>query len=262
MTKSVLDYQHIFLSPHFDDAVYSCGGFIYDLAQFGADVRVITVLGGNLSDVVPDTPIIRDLHSRWQAGDNPIKTRQTEDINALKHLGVDVEQWQYHDCVYRTYDVKALYPSEESLFSDVHVNDPLLNALDNQVDNLILTKQTILYVPLAVGHHVDHVLIRDWAINLWEKKGCDLYFYTDYPYLRDNEAIDNAFRDMKEHGDPAHVVFPESTMIKRLQAMRYYASQTSTFWKSDAEMEEETRRMFRHEEQENQYVERYWKIVD
>ena len=37
----------IFLSPHPDDAVLSCGGWIYQLAQDGERPIVITIFGGD-----------------------------------------------------------------------------------------------------------------------------------------------------------------------------------------------------------------------
>ncbi len=37
----------IFLSPHPDDAVLSCGGWIYQLAQDGERPIVITLFGGD-----------------------------------------------------------------------------------------------------------------------------------------------------------------------------------------------------------------------
>src|SRR2546421_8348267 len=40
------NYQHIYLSPHFDDVVYSCGGTIGMQAHSGQRPLVITVFAG------------------------------------------------------------------------------------------------------------------------------------------------------------------------------------------------------------------------
>ena len=78
----------IFLSPHLDDAVLSCGGMIYQLAQAGQAVQVITIFAG---DPPPGllSPFAQSLHDRWQAGS---VARRSEDIEALTLLGAEAIQ--------------------------------------------------------------------------------------------------------------------------------------------------------------------------
>ncbi|HEU0000143.1 MAG TPA: hypothetical protein VFQ36_04555, partial [Ktedonobacteraceae bacterium] len=40
------EHQHIFVSPHFDDVAYSCGGALGTLADQGQRPLVITVFAG------------------------------------------------------------------------------------------------------------------------------------------------------------------------------------------------------------------------
>ena len=39
--------HHLFLSPHYDDAVYSCGGTLASLTTAGENVTVLTVCAGS-----------------------------------------------------------------------------------------------------------------------------------------------------------------------------------------------------------------------
>jgi len=59
--------MHLFLSPHLDDAVYSCGGTIHQLTSQGTPVQILTFMAGDPPTPLPDTPITRDLHRRWDA---------------------------------------------------------------------------------------------------------------------------------------------------------------------------------------------------
>ena len=115
--------MHLFLSPHLDDVALSCGGLIHQLATHGQTVTVRTIMAGD-PVVVPDTPLIRDLHRRWAAGDNPMKIRREEDECAWRQFGVSVEHLPLPDCPYRMNTAgEALYPVNESLFGAVHPDD-------------------------------------------------------------------------------------------------------------------------------------------
>ena len=69
----------LYLSPHLDDAVYSCGGLIYQQTQAGQRVLVMTTCAG-LPPSGPLSPFAEALHTRWQvSATNAVTTRRTED---------------------------------------------------------------------------------------------------------------------------------------------------------------------------------------
>ena len=55
-------HRHIFLSPHFDDAVYSCGGTIGVQVSAGLRPLVITVFGGAPASPVEFSPFAAEIH--------------------------------------------------------------------------------------------------------------------------------------------------------------------------------------------------------
>jgi LmbE family N-acetylglucosaminyl deacetylase len=124
--------MQLFLSPHYDDAVLSCGGLIHKLAGEGKNVVVRTIMGGAPSAGMPETPITRTLHARWGAGENPVEARIKEDEAAISSLGAKAEHMVYWtDCVYRlSRKGEALYTTEESLWADVHPDDVAAQLLD------------------------------------------------------------------------------------------------------------------------------------
>lgn len=246
--------MHIFLAPHYDDAVYSAAGTMARLAGC-TRVLVYTVMGGDLPQPLPDTPIVRDLHKRWALGDDPVVLRRAEEVEALVHIGAEGLSGVLPDCVYRTADGHALYPTEESIFSAPAPKDPALTYLADHT--LPYTESGVLYAPLAVGGHVDHLIVRDWALR-WMNSDWQLCFYTDYPYMRDEAAVAHACETLGIALEPVLQPYGEIEMQARLRAMAAYASQVSTFWSDTACMAAEVRQMFASSDG---YAERFWRPV-
>lgn len=248
---------HIFVSPHFDDAILSCGGTIHQLTQSGETVWVMTMMGGLFSGKLPDTPILADLHERWQAGANPLLARQDEDYQAVSSLGASIIHIPLPDCVYRIHDDVPLYPSEESLFGEVHPDDPAPDFLSSIVIPFQDRARTV-YIPLGVGHHVDHQIVRDWGLNLfWNRDIVPIKFYAEYPYSNHENSIERALDHFSISLTPNNVILNKDDMTAKVTAIAYYTSQISTFWKSLDAMETDVKQASTHPET-GDYVERFW----
>lgn len=251
--------MHLFLSPHFDDAVYSCGGTIYQLAQAGETVRVYTVMGAMPPDILPDTPIVQELHERWQSGDSPVTIRRREDEEALHGLNAEAAYNSViPDCVYRlSGDNTPLYPDEASIFGDVKRADPALRHLANKIPSAANLWQRIefneisgemrfvqedvpdvtLYAPLTVGHHVDHLVVRDWALALKDTYPyLKLKFYGDFPYIRQADLVQPVLDAFEITLTPEMVYLTNDAVQAKIRAVAAYQSQLSTFWDSDDAM--------------------------
>lgn len=234
--------RHLFLSPHYDDAIYSCGGVICHLVQAGDNVTILTIMAGEPQPPFPKTPVLQDNHVRWQAGENPVQIRRDEDRVAANILGVTTHYLDILDCIYRTDDEIALYPSEESLWHTIHRKD---NTLE-QLKMTSLPEADIVYVPFGVGAHVDHLIVRDFGLHL-VNTGHDVTFYIDYPYMRSTDAIDKA-RDAFSHSVAIEArVFSEEAMQHKIDAMSAYETQIASFWESRAAIAPEVRRTFLNE---------------
>jgi len=252
--------KHLFLSPHLDDAVLSCGATIHQLVREGDSVTILTVTAGDPSPSTVDTDKIQDLHQRWQAGESPTAARRHEDEDAARALGADIIHLPIGDCIYRTAqigdEVIPLYPSEESLFGEVHPNDSALEAL--AVTSI--PQADILYVPLGVGHHVDHQITRDWGLELkHQQPSLAMKLYEEYPYVNDKIAIDRAlaFYAPQTLTVETHIL-EEADVMAKVQAIACYRSQISTFWKSLDAMDKATRQSMT--DTNGGLVERYWLI--
>lgn len=182
--------NHIFFSPHYNDAVFSCGGLIGELRDRRADVTVVTVFGP--SDGLPLSAFARHVRQKWGAIDAR-STRAMEDRAALRVLQVEhVQQWNRVEATDRlSKDGKALYACYEELSGEVASNDPEVGEALLDTIRRLLDRQpaaATLYFPLALGHHVDHQIVHQAGLRLAAQR-YRVRFYEDWPYAENFEPI-------------------------------------------------------------------------
>lgn len=240
--------QHVFLSPHLDDAVLSCGGLIYQLTTKGETVLILTLMAGDPPDVLPNTPLVNELHARWEAGENPVSIRREEDVDAANILNAQVSHFNIPDCIYRTANGNPLYKQGKDLFSTIHPADTALQALKR----VVLPKDAMIYAPLGIGNHVDHQIVLEWALTLPA-----IRFYEDYPYSEKSQVLlDTIGKFPKTIISDTIPVETEAFEAKCL-AIAQYRSQISTFWSSNDEMKQNVRHHML-KTGEGILAERYW----
>lgn len=215
----------IYISPHLDDAVYSCGGLISQQVRKGEKVAVWTLFAGDPT-LDQMTPYAQSLHQRWGAGLDAAALRRTEDRTACDLLGAEPRHFHWLDCIYRTIKGAPLVKSDEELFSP---NTPLQ---DDLVDEIVATlreqlpPKAKLVVPLAAGNHIDHRVVRAAA----EKLVIRPLYYADVPYVMGHpEEIARLTTAMKP--GLTESLSPDAIQ-KWITAMAAYKSQMSTFWTS------------------------------
>jgi len=245
----------LFVSPHFDDVALSCGGTAALLARTGR-VTVVTVFGG-----LPPAALnafAQFQHQRWQTGDTTVDYRRREDLAAMRALGVDYQWLDYPDAIYR----EDLYLSDEELFGPLKSEDRELRisvreALFNLASH---TAAHQVYLPLAVGHHVDHQLCRDVAKPLAEH-GLGVSYYEDFPYAASPGSIETALQKIARPLTP-HVIDVTSTIEQRLAAIHCYTSQLPTIFrhygKPDQVVRDYASRLSGHP---HHFAERFWIYV-
>ena len=260
-------YTHIYLSPHLDDVVLSCGGAIYEQVQAGGKVLVASFFAGSPADGEL-TPFTRELKERWGGARDPVAVRRQEDLDALHVLGAAGLHLGFVDCVYRYAEVQsdppehlAYYPTREHIFGSVHPHEAgwhreLGAALLAQMGPASLDA-AVCYAPLAAGHHVDHILVQRVAFLLLER-GLRVLFYEDYPYAGDSRIVGEA---LAEHpGQPwgvQTVFLGEEALRAKGGAVACYTSQISTFWASPKEMRQALR-SWALAVGRGRYAENYW----
>jgi len=247
--------RHLYLSPHFDDAVFSCGGRIRRQARFRERVTVVTIFGGAPDPGAPLSPYAQQLHDRWGRSD-AVQQRRAEDVEALALLGAEPIHWPYLDCIYRRASEGDFpYPSEEALWGDVHASDAaMIEALTHRIRMLPLASGGRLYAPLGVGDHVDHRIVRRAA----EGSGQPLTYYEDFPYAQDPQAVRAALNPGLWESEL--VLLSEHGLSAKVAAIACYRSQISTFWGSQGAVNA-TVRAFAEQTGQGDPAERYWRSV-
>src|SRR5437773_7157487 len=97
-------YDHIYLSPHLDDAALSCGGAIARHANAGARVLVVTLCTA-APPAGPFSDFANAVHQSWGlAPAEVIGARLREDDLALARLDADTYRAGLLDAIYRRPD--------------------------------------------------------------------------------------------------------------------------------------------------------------
>ncbi len=225
----------VYLSPHLDDAVWSCGGGIARQASQGAGVSVLTVCAGDPPPDPPDTPLVRDLLVRSV----PVTQRRAEDREALALLGARAVHLDVPDCVYRRESGggRPLYPRTEALFGPLHPKEqPLVDEVVARLRRLEPLSGVIVLIPLAVGHHVDHQLVRA-AAERWGAPGGQIAYYEDFPYAESDWALEAVMFEHPQTELVSRLVRLDPDQLARKQrAAACYRSQVALLFRDETEM--------------------------
>jgi LmbE family N-acetylglucosaminyl deacetylase len=249
--------DYIYLSPHMDDVVLSCGGTIYTQAHSGASVIMATAFAADPQR--PLSPFAESLHERWAASledatpGNLVRLRRREDRAAAAELGSNVRAMHglLADAIYRynTSSNEPLYASEEAIFGPIAENDPAMTVL---LAAPPLPAGAKIAVPLGIGGHVDHVILRQ-AVERWNLAPDRVRYYEDYPYAANGDDAVYAALGDPDAWQPVVVPLDEEALAAKIAAIEAYASQISTFWSDEAAMAEAIRA-----QAERVGGERYW----
>lgn len=174
----------IYISPHLDDAILSCGGLIWEQIRSGLPVEIWTITSG-CPPPGPLSILAHECHAEWgtQTAEQTVSIRRSEDGASAKVLGAIAFHFDILDCIYRrSSEGDWLYPD---VFVPPHASGA---ALPDEIASMLRPKlklNDIIVSPLAIGRHVDHVLVREAVIRL----GRPLLYYADIPYTLNHPEI-------------------------------------------------------------------------
>ena len=142
------------LSPHLDDAAFSCGGTLATLAAAGWRVVMATVFTGSVVD-----PKGFALACQTDKGLGPevdyMALRRTEDVAAAEALGIAPPlHLGFREAPHRG------YASAPELFADLRLDDDIAADLGLAFRDLVAeVKPDVVLAPQGVGGHVDHIQV-------------------------------------------------------------------------------------------------------
>jgi LmbE family N-acetylglucosaminyl deacetylase len=228
--------RHIYLSPHLDDVVLSCGATIHRRTEGGQEVQVVTIFAGDPEPGAQLSPFALLQHEYWGHPARPMALRRAEDAAALISLDAEGTYLDFLDAVYRASTCgEWLYTTEDSLWNEVRPGDPMgqdgAKELAERLANLTSpTSQTVVYAPLGVGNHIDHQLVHAAARQLLAR-GQRLAFYEDYPYAAQPDATEAALVAAGARAWRVEVIpLQPADLTAKITALGYYRTQMAVLF--------------------------------
>lgn len=180
----------LFVSPHLDDAAFSAGALISWLAQKEVPVTVVNVF--TATSPGPQTLSARVFLSQcgYANQDKLISDRKSEDKKVYSSLGVKVISLDFVDALWRKRpNTKSFIPELNHVYPTFRwhiargrvspLDQPMIDRLTGTLAKYALPKGTLVFTPLAIGNHVDHVIVRDVCLEI----SPDCIFWSDFPYV-------------------------------------------------------------------------------
>ncbi|MGJ3189830.1 PIG-L family deacetylase [Paenarthrobacter nitroguajacolicus] len=234
------DAPWLFLSPHLDDAVLSCGALIEAQAQ-GREVIVATLF--TEASPGPHTRAATSFLRQCSGADagSLFAARQEEDNSVLDQMGVQSLHLGQVDALFRRRRPPKLgssawarllpemthrYPTyrfDIALGRIARGDQVLIRQLRTDVAALMgLTGAELLFCPVGVGKHVDHLITREAGMAHPE----NLVLYSDFPYdlvsqpdqarlarlgyvpLSWDQGLESKTARIRQYGTQADALFP------------------------------------------------------
>ena len=201
------------LSPHLDDAVFSCGGTLALLARAGWRVVVATLFTRTMAD-----PRGFALACQLDKGIGPevdyMALRRAEDIEAMRALGLDAPvHVPLPEAPHRGYHSAA------ALFGRLSPSDEVAGPLRDAIGSLVASHAPdLVLAPQAIGGHVDHVQVVDACGGIT----LPILWWRDFPYAARSAAPPEPFRDRLNGWDePVVPLDPPARSAKRAGCLAY-----------------------------------------
>lgn len=164
------------ISPHFDDAIGSCGGMISKCKDY-EKITIVTVF--TKEPVTPLSKFALHLNNLWKV-ENAVKTRIAENKCACEYYNIPYINLGFTEAIYRKDNGRDLYPFEGDIFGEIDPVDNILPVeIADKINEFVDTNDTVI-LPAAVGKHVDHILVLKSYEYL--KKGINILLYKDFSY--------------------------------------------------------------------------------
>lgn len=221
----------VFVSPHLDDVILSCGGAVAKAARTGTP-QIVTVFAGSPQGDLSEFAHFQ--HERWRLDDaEAVAIRRNEDQAAAAEIGDSVQvQWlEYLDAIYRD----PGYSSDDALFG-FPLGCDLTLAEDIHEDLRRITTSRYV-IPMGVGNHVDHQIVREAGMMLL-REGAEVWMYAEVPYALNDASVALAASQVAVH-DPVIVRLDEDALQRKIAGVRAYDSQLPVLFRDHGDASDE-----------------------
>lgn len=230
-----METEYIFISPHLDDAVLSCGELIYKLVNNkNAKCKILTIFTGSIKSHKISCAI-QQFHLNCQRGRDLMLFRKQEDAEATKILNCTYEHLEFPECIYRTNEEGAyIYPKLDQIYK---YNPAQEKYYEEKIENILFKKlkdkiNTEIYAPLSIGNHVDHVITNKIMYQLSKKIPGIIYYYEDVPYIFKVTDKTEEMKTKTKQLKMKIIKISDSEWQRKILAVLLYKSQMHVMWKN------------------------------
>jgi len=183
----------VFVSPHFDDAALSAGGFLTKISENKKVVVINVFTKGNSGPYTLSASKFLQLSDVYDAN-YLYEKRAIEDQKALKKKNIQIINLGFVDATFRTINTNIFRKTVGKIIPEMNYVYPIyrLNVLHGKIsindkvllENLavrlskIIKNDDIVFAPLGIGGHVDHRIVNQIVRKLKNTK----VFWRDFPY--------------------------------------------------------------------------------
>jgi hypothetical protein len=240
------------VSPHPDDAAYSVGGLLsahaFELPVFGVTVFTRShgmkygepVLSRALSrplGLLSSHPRVNSLRLRLR-GLEVTRLRKLEDANYFRALGAQRIDFDLQEAPLRGYGWPPFVTDKDTV-----TNDPIFRVVVRLVEELVASLvsaatspsmhapkyvrnsgRCVLLLPLGLGSHVDHLILREACSGLAPNH--IRVHYEDLPYAErlTGDEIERVVRDYDPDLRP-HLFSIRTSLARKIENLRLYKTQ-------------------------------------
>lgn len=258
--------KNLFISPHLDDAVLSCGGLISKEVRINnTQVYVLNLFSG-LPEKNSLSEAAKQFHQSCGLGSNAIEIRKQEELAASKNLGYTPLFLDLFESQYRLNKFgQHVYDSFDEVFKgNAEKESTLISYLEENMEKIIKAHYfDTIFIPLTIGNHVDHVIARRAVENISQRNFPKekIKFYEDMPYACRHQQLTNP--SYLENLTSILELLPSIDFERKLHTIEKYASQVSMLWRSKEQISEDYREYsFLISQKPGMYYERYWQKKD
>jgi len=175
----------LYLSPHFDDVVFSCPLHVLRHTSRGGTAVVATVFSEG---------------DESQKGKQLYKARKEEDQTALSILGAGQHTVGLTDAPFRAPGFRSF---SDIVLSETGADEPTLREVTDKIEGLLdQFKPETIVATLGVGTHIDHLLVHE-AVRKINPADTEILFYEDRPYSEIIGATEFRLRQLGGELPPA-----------------------------------------------------------
>lgn len=213
--KDIVDKKRTcyFVSPHLDDAAFSAGGLISYLAK-RTKVIVVTLFteAGTKNHSLSAVSYVNQCGYKKEEIQKFFIQRRKEDREVLESYGAKVVHMGYLDALWRgdekpnllykllsiiLKDFRYIYPTHRFHISKgvIHKKDRRnLKRAERDLKDLVRSNNgPVIFCPLGLGNHVDHIFTRQLCTSAlenviyWEDSPYNLYHKSDKHFIKSKE---------------------------------------------------------------------------